>query len=66
MAYVYAPVAGSVIAVNDALAKQPELINQDPYGKGWIVRISPRSPEHTVQLLDAAAYAAELHKAGSG
>ena len=38
---VYAPVAGSVIAINDDLADDPERINADPYGDGWIVRIQP-------------------------
>jgi glycine cleavage system H protein len=38
---LYAPVAGSVVAVNQALSKEPELINQDPYGRGWIVRLKP-------------------------
>jgi glycine cleavage system H protein len=38
---VYAPLAGSVVAINDALAKEPELINQDPYGRGWLLRLKP-------------------------
>ena len=38
---VYAPLGGSVIAINDALAKEPELINQDPYGRGWLMRLKP-------------------------
>jgi glycine cleavage system H protein len=56
VAYIYAPVAGTITAVNDRLSKQPELINQDPYGEGWIVRIAPDQPEQTAALLDAAAY----------
>jgi len=38
---VYAPVAGKVIEVNEALVKEPELINQDPYGRGWLMRLKP-------------------------
>ena len=41
MSDLYAPVAGTVIARNDALDEQPELINSDPYGDGWIVEIEP-------------------------
>ena len=62
VAYVYAPVAGKLAAVNDKLSKQPELINKDPYGEGWIVRIEPDSPEQSVDLLDAAAYRAHVRK----
>ncbi|HMI36586.1 MAG TPA: glycine cleavage system protein GcvH [Steroidobacteraceae bacterium] len=55
---VYAPVAGSVIAVNEALAKAPELINQDPYGAGWIMRLKPSGPLAAAELLGAETYAA--------
>jgi glycine cleavage system H protein len=54
---VYAPVAGTVSARNDALEEQPELINSDPYGEGWLVEITPRDPSAVGGLLDAAAYA---------
>ncbi len=54
--YVYAPVAGTIIAVNDKLSRTPELVNQDPYGEGWIVRIKPDDSAETVELMDAAAY----------
>ncbi|MDE2221230.1 MAG: glycine cleavage system protein GcvH [Gammaproteobacteria bacterium] len=60
---VYAPVAGTVLEVNEALARTPELINQDPYGAGWIVRLKPGAPPAAAELLDAAAYAA-LAEAG--
>ncbi|RME80920.1 MAG: glycine cleavage system protein GcvH [Zetaproteobacteria bacterium] len=52
---VYAPVAGEVIEVNEALSEHPEWINTDPYGKGWMVKI--RAEGETVELLDAATYA---------
>jgi glycine cleavage system H protein len=52
---VYSPVAGEVIAVNKALEDTPQLINQDPYGEGWIFRL--RTQEGLDKLLDAVAYA---------
>ncbi|GAC1324869.1 MAG: glycine cleavage system protein GcvH [Mycobacteriales bacterium] len=55
---VYAPLSGSVVARNDALDGQPELINSDPYGEGWIVELSPADPSAVDGLLDAAAYRA--------
>ena len=60
VAYIYAPMAGAVAAVNEKLRKQPELINQDPYGEGWIIKLTPDQPEHTVVLLDPAAYQRKL------
>jgi glycine cleavage system H protein len=53
---VYSPVAGEVLEVNDALTEKPELINQEPYGAGWIFRM--QSTASLDSLLDAAAYAA--------
>jgi glycine cleavage system H protein len=55
---VYAPVAGSVVAVNQQLAKEPELINQDPYGRGWIMRLKPAGPVSGSDLLSASDYQA--------
>ena len=55
---VYAPVAGTVVAVNDALGKTPELINQDPYGSGWIMRLKPGAAPSGANLMSADAYAA--------
>jgi len=60
VAYVYAPVAGTIAAVNERLRKAPELVNQDPYGEGWILRIAPTAPEQSVDLLDAAGYRGTL------
>jgi glycine cleavage system H protein len=53
---IYAPLSGTVVASNDALADTPELINTDPYGAGWLVEIAPDDPAAVGQLLDAAAY----------
>jgi glycine cleavage system H protein len=55
---IYAPVSGTVAAVNDALTDTPELVNQDPYGGGWMMTIALSDPEQLSSLLDAAAYRA--------
>ena len=57
---VYAPVAGEVTEGNEALADAPEVVNQDPYGDGWIMRLSLPDPGAADGLLDAEAYAATL------
>ncbi|NLZ43767.1 MAG: glycine cleavage system protein GcvH [Clostridia bacterium] len=53
---IYAPVSGEVIAVNDNLQHSPELINQDPYGEGWMVVIEPADPGEFPALLSAEEY----------
>jgi glycine cleavage system H protein len=57
---VYSPVSGKVIASNAALATQPELLNQDPYGAGWLFRVQTNSPPDGAALMSAADYAAYL------
>ena len=59
---IYLPVAATVTAVNDDLKTKPELINQDPYGGGWIAKLKITDPAGLAALLDAAAY--EQHCAG--
>jgi glycine cleavage system H protein len=54
---IYAPVAGTVSAVNEALSSSPDLINSDPYGEGWICEITLADGASLEGLLDAAAYA---------
>ncbi len=54
---IYAPVSGVVTARNDALDGQPDLVNSDPYGEGWMIEIDPGSPDAVDGLLDAARYA---------
>jgi glycine cleavage system H protein len=54
---LYAPVSGTVTARNSALDDQPELINSDPYGEGWIIEIDPSDESDMGALLDASAYA---------
>ena len=53
---VFSPVTGEVTAVNETLSDNPELINKDPYGEGWIARLRPGEPEAVTPQLDAAAY----------
>jgi glycine cleavage system H protein len=55
---IYAPVAGTVAEVNDALTQTPELLNQDPYGAGWIFSVDMTDPGELDALMDAAAYRA--------
>jgi len=54
---VYAPVGGTVTAVNTALDSAPETLNKDPYGAGWILRLKPSDTAEAGALMDAAAYA---------
>jgi glycine cleavage system H protein len=54
---VYSPVTGKVTEANAALATQPELLNQDPYGAGWMFRVQTSSPMDAAALLSAADYA---------
>lgn len=55
---IYAPVSGTVVAVNDALGETPQLLNDDPYGEGWICEIEVADASQLEGLLDAAAYTA--------
>jgi glycine cleavage system H protein len=53
---IYAPIAGTVVARNDTLGDEPELINAEPYAAGWLVEIAPDDPGAIGDLLDAGAY----------
>ena len=53
---IYAPMTGSIAEVNEALESQPELLNSDPYGAGWICRIEISDPSELDGLMDADAY----------
>jgi glycine cleavage system H protein len=55
---VYMPITGEVLEVNDALEDSPELVNQDPYGEAWFVRVSIQDPTELDELMDAKAYKA--------
>ncbi|RMF10416.1 MAG: glycine cleavage system protein GcvH [Candidatus Neomarinimicrobiota bacterium] len=56
VADLYAPVSGTVVEVNDNLEDQPELVNQDPYGEGWMVKIRLKDPAELDALLSPLAY----------
>ncbi len=53
---VYAPVSGKVVEANEALADEPELVNGDPYGAGWLFKIEPSDPAEFEALLGAEDY----------
>jgi glycine cleavage system H protein len=53
---LFSPVSGEVVTTNDALTGSPELVNADPHGGGWMIRIKLAKPEEVDDLLDAAAY----------
>ncbi len=55
---IYAPVSGTVVEVNAELAEQPQRLNEDPYGEGWICVIEPADPSELDRLLDAEGYKA--------
>ena len=57
---LYAPVSGEVVAINEALDGNPEVINSDPYGDGWMIRIRISDPAELAELLDPAGYKALL------
>jgi glycine cleavage system H protein len=57
---VIAPVSGEIVDVNEALGDKPEVINEDPYGEGWLVKIKLSDPSETESLMDAASYEATL------
>jgi glycine cleavage system H protein len=60
---VFAPVSGIIVERNAALEERPELVNEQPYGDGWLVAIDPADPTELDQLLDAVAY--QEHVSGS-
>jgi glycine cleavage system H protein len=65
VAEVYSPVAGEVVARNDELDADPSLVNSDPYGSGWLVRIRLADAVQLDGLMDAAGYEGFLAEAGS-
>ena len=58
---LFLPVAGEVLEQNEALEEQPELVNQDPYGEGWLIKIKPAADADFDSLLDAEAYKALIN-----
>jgi glycine cleavage system H protein len=61
---LFAPISGEVVEVNAALSDNPELINEAPYGDGWMLVVKPADPKDLDKLLDAAGY--EKHVGGLG
>jgi len=57
---VFAPLSGEILEVNEALADNPEKINEDPYGDGWLVKVRLSDPAETEQLMDVGAYQEHL------
>jgi glycine cleavage system H protein len=55
---LYMPMGGKIVAINEALIDQPELINRDPYGNGWMIRFRPTDPAEFDTLMEASAYKA--------
>ena len=63
---IYAPVAGTVVAVNGNLEDAPETVNQDPYGSGWFFKLRPLDAGQLDDLLSAEAYDAQCESEGAG
>jgi glycine cleavage system H protein len=61
---LFAPVSGEVVEANAELGKKPELVNQDPYGRGWMIVVKPASAGELAQLLTAKQYEEHLAQAG--
>ena len=57
---VVAPLSGEIVEVNEALAEDPNAVNEDPYGAGWLVRVRLADPSERDALMDAASYSASL------
>ena len=55
---LYAPLDGEIIEINEALEDEPELVNDDPYGQGWMIKITIANPDQQSELLDSEAYQA--------
>lgn len=53
---LFLPIGGEIVEVNPELEEHPELVNKDPYGEGWIIRIKPTDASQMDELLDAEAY----------
>jgi glycine cleavage system H protein len=58
---LFMPVSGTVIEINEQINTKPELINKDPYGEGWLIRIKPDDVSQLDQLMDSGAYAAMIN-----
>ncbi len=61
---LFAPIDGTIAEVNEALGKAPELVNQDPYGQGWMIVVTPTEPAQLERLMTAQQYAAFIAAGG--
>jgi glycine cleavage system H protein len=59
---VYMPMTGGILAINEALPDQPELVNSDPYGEAWMIRVKLADPSEVEDLMDAKAYEANVEE----
>ena len=57
---LFAPIAGEVTAVNDRLDKEPALVNSDPYGAGWMIKVRPDDPSEVGRLMNSGAYQKQI------
>ena len=57
---IYAPISGTILAVNENLEERPELVNEDPYGDGWMFRLQPSAIDEMDNLLEAESYGNEV------
>lgn len=57
---IYAPLSGEIIAVNDAVKSDPGMVNRDPYGEGWLVKVRLSDPGEKANLMSAADYSAYI------
>ena len=62
VAEIYTPLTGEVVEANEAVGEDPELLNEDPHGKGWLIRLRYDSADELAALMDAAAYEVYLKK----
>jgi len=63
---IYMPMSGEIVAVNEALTDKPQLVNEDAFGEGWLVRFRPTKPEEYDSLLDAATYQKQCEEEKGG
>ncbi len=64
VADLYSPISGEIIEVNSELSKSPQIINQDPYGKGWIIKVKPSNLEELNDLLSSEDYSKLIAESG--
>lgn len=61
---IFCPISGEVVEINQEAVESPEIINEDPYGKGWLIRLKPSNPDELDQLMSASEYEIFLESLG--